>query len=252
MYSKYKSTINYNPWHGCHKISDGCKNCYVYESDEKYDKDSTIITKNKSFSLPIKKDRYGEYKIKSGTTLYTCMTSDFFLEEADDWRRDVWNMIKQRKDLHFVIITKRISRFSVSLPEDWQDAYDNVSIFCTVENQAMADIRLPLFLKLKIRNKGIVCSPLISDISLEKYLNKEIKEVVVAGESGKNARICNYDWVLNIRKQCIKNNIKFVFQQTGAKLMKDNKLYKIQRSKQHSQAQMANIDYTPPYKKRII
>ena len=24
----------WNPWHGCHKISPGCANCYVYRRDE--------------------------------------------------------------------------------------------------------------------------------------------------------------------------------------------------------------------------
>lgn len=39
------------------------------------------------------------------------MTSDFFIEDADQWRDEVWNFIKIRSDLSFVIITKRIHRF---------------------------------------------------------------------------------------------------------------------------------------------
>ena len=30
----------WNPWHGCQKISPGCKNCYVYRQDFKFKKDS--------------------------------------------------------------------------------------------------------------------------------------------------------------------------------------------------------------------
>lgn len=41
----------WNPWHGCRKISDGCKNCYVYRRDAQYDIDSTAVVKNKSFTL---------------------------------------------------------------------------------------------------------------------------------------------------------------------------------------------------------
>ncbi|MDE7407733.1 MAG: phage Gp37/Gp68 family protein, partial [Muribaculaceae bacterium] len=24
------NALMWNPWHGCHKISDGCRHCYVY------------------------------------------------------------------------------------------------------------------------------------------------------------------------------------------------------------------------------
>ena len=27
---------NWNPWHGCTKVSPGCKFCYVYRQDEMY------------------------------------------------------------------------------------------------------------------------------------------------------------------------------------------------------------------------
>ena len=39
--------------------------------------------------MPLKKSRDGEYKIPSGSTIRVCMTSDFFLTEADEWRKEV-------------------------------------------------------------------------------------------------------------------------------------------------------------------
>jgi len=51
-------------------------------------------------------------------------------------------MIKRRPDLEFLILTKRIDRFPVSLPDDWGDGYENVNIGCTVETQSLADYRL--------------------------------------------------------------------------------------------------------------
>ena len=104
----------WNPWHGCIKISPGCLNCYVYRGDERYGRDSGIVAKTRSFDLPLRKNRRGEPKI-SGETVYTCFTSDFFLDEADAWRGEAWAMIKMRPDLNFVIITKRIHRFHVEL-----------------------------------------------------------------------------------------------------------------------------------------
>ncbi len=60
-------------------------------------------------------------------------------------------MIRERTDIDFLILTKRIDRFLVSLPEDWGEGYDNVNIGCTVENQELADHRLPLFLSYPIK-----------------------------------------------------------------------------------------------------
>ena len=78
--------VAWNPWHGFHKISPGCKNCYVYRQDFRFDKDSSVVTKNSNFDFPIKKNRQGNFKISSGELVYTCLTSDFFLEDADSWR----------------------------------------------------------------------------------------------------------------------------------------------------------------------
>ena len=83
-------------------------------------------------------------------------------------------------------------------------------------------------------------------INISKYLNADkIEEVVAGGESGINARICDFSWILGIRSQCINNNIKFTFKQTGAYFFKDGKEYRIKRKYQHSQAKKADIDYLP-------
>ena len=140
----------WNPWHGCHKISPGCQNCYVYRRDESIGKDASIVTKTGDFYLPLKKNRQKEYKLQpQNGSVFTCMTSDFFLEEADEWRPECWRMIRERSDLRFAIITKRIHRFMECIPDDWGEGYPNVSVYCTVENQQMADYRLPIYLELR-------------------------------------------------------------------------------------------------------
>lgn len=234
----------WNPWHGCHKKSSGCLNCYMYRRDAKYDLDSNVVRKTKNYDIVLRKSRDGIYKIKRDTSyVYVCMTSDFFIEEADDWRRDIWRMIKERDDLNFYIITKRIERFNVSLPDDWGDGYDNVTICVTCENQATADYRLPIFIKLPIKHKEIIHEPMLENINIEKYLESgQIDKVICGGESGDKARVCNYDWILNTRRQCLKYNVSFHFKQTGANFMKDNKVYKIPRKYQLVQAGKSRID----------
>jgi protein gp37 len=235
----------WNPWHGCHKISPGCAHCYVYRMDSQFEKDSSKVVKTASFELPIQKKRDGSYKIPPGTHVATCFTSDFFVEEADEWRREAWEMIAQRKDLHFMFFTKRIGRMASHLPPDWGKGYPNVTIGCTVENQQMAEERLPIFLSLPIQTRLIICAPLLGPVQLTPYLSEGIAEVTAGGESGPKARVCDYSWILSLREQCRQAGVPFQFHQTGARLIKDGKLYRIKRKYQHSQAKKANIGYFP-------
>ncbi len=228
----------WNPWHGCHKCSAGCKNCYVYFLDSLRDKDASAVMRNKTdFSLPLKKDRRGEYKVASGTTLGTCFTSDFFIEEADEWRSSAWDMIRKRSDVYFLIPTKRIERFSQCVPEDWGDGWDNVVIAVSSENQAMADKRIPLLLEAKIKRRLVFVSPILEYVALEDYLKSgKIEQVSVGGESYANARVCDFDWVKRIFADCQRNGVQFVFHQTGSNFRKDGRLYRIKHRDESSQA----------------
>jgi len=235
-------SANWNPWHGCHKYSPGCQNCYVYRMDDRHQKDASVVQKTAAFYLPIAHARDGSYKIPSGSLIWTCFTSDFLLEDADGWRAEAWRMIRERADCHFLFITKRIRRFSLCLPEDWGEGYRNLSVCCTVENQTVANERLPVFREAKICHKLIVCEPLLERLNLSPYLGGWVESVTVGGESGEQARTCDYDWILDIRAQCVAANVPFHFKQTGANFMKDAKRYRIPRKLQHAQARKANID----------
>ncbi|MDR2708325.1 MAG: phage Gp37/Gp68 family protein, partial [Nitrososphaerota archaeon] len=87
---------------------------------------------------------------------------------------------------------------------------DNVTVGVSVETQSTADFRLRLLAELPIAHKNIICQPLLEKIDVEKYLDG-VELVVVGGESGKNARFLNFDWVLDIREQCRRNNVSFEF-----------------------------------------
>lgn len=236
-------SMMWNLWHGCHKLSAGCQHCYVYRGDARHDVDSSIVAKTKNFDLPIRKKRNGDYKMPSGTLVYTCFTSDFFVADADPWRADAWQMMRLRSDLNFLMITKRIDRLKECLPDDWADGYDNVTICCTIENQDRADYRLPIYRDAPIKHKVLICEPLLERIDLRPYdIGSWIEQVVVGGESGMEARICAYEWVKEIHDLSLNSNVSFWFKQTGAKFVKDGRLYSIKRQFQHSQARKAGLN----------
>ena len=170
---------DWNPWHGCTKISPGCKFCYVYRQDEMYGNPtaSSRCTKNAAFDLPVQRGRGGSYKIPPGRIILTCFTSDFLLKDADPWRQDCWRMIRERTDCWFYFFTKRIDRLAECLPPDWGEGYDNVMIGCTVENQERADFRLPIFLSLPIKHRSVIVAPMLERVDLSKWLGSGIEEV---------------------------------------------------------------------------
>lgn len=232
----------WDPWRGCHKHSEGCTHCYIHKGDAKRGVDTDLIVKTPNFIAPVRRKKDGEYRMKPDQLVYLCFSTDFLLEDADAWRPECWAMIRERSDLRFLFLTKRIERFMDCIPSDWgDDGYDNVIVGCTVENQRAVDERLSVFATLPIKHKNIICQPLIGRVDISPYL-AGVELVVVGGESDQNARPLNYDWVLDIRQQCIDQNVHFEFRQCGTYFIKDGKGYKLQVRELCSQARKANID----------
>lgn len=236
-------SVSWNPWHGCRKISEGCRNCYVYRQDSRHDKDSREVRQTAMFDRPVRRSRDGRFKVPAGEMVYTCFTSDFLLEEADAWRAEAWEMMRIRHDLRFLFFTKRIDRLAAVLPPT-----------------GATDMRMSSSAaRSKIRRwpiTGCCCSsrrrsatgsssaPRCWDRSTSHAISRPpVEEVSAGGESGNEARPCDDAWVLGLREQCVAADISFCFHQTGARFVKDGRMYRIHRRYQHSQARKAGIDY---------
>ena len=244
-------TTNWNLWHGCTKVSTGCAHCYIYRRDESIGKDPTVITKTNSFNLPIRRLRSGKnrglYRIPAGSKIYTCFSSDFFHSDADEWRDEAWAMIRERSDCFFFMITKRPERIAEHLPYDSSAGRDwnHVTIAVTCENQEMADKRLPSYLSLPIPHHAIMIEPMLTPVDLRKYFAEYpgvIELVSVGGESGPDARACDYDWIKDVHRQCKEHRVPFHYHQTGARLIKDGREHRIPRELQHREARKAGLD----------
>lgn len=232
----------WNPWRGCHRISEGCRYCYIHKGDIKRGVDTNRIERTDNFYAPLTMDRKSGYKMKSGQTVYVCFSSDFLLEEADQWRPECWKIIRSRPDLHFLFLTKRIDRLAKCLPDDWKDGYDNVTIGCSVENQEAVDRTLPIFAELPIKHRNIILQPLLGAVNIEKYIDSA-ELVLVGGESDVNARPLDYEWVLSVRDQCARHRVDFDFHQCGTRFIMNGVIRKLNYAMLYKCAKECSINY---------
>ena len=236
----------WNPWHGCVKYSEGCRYCYMYTMDRYNGLSGAEIRRNKGgFDYPLQRDRSGAYRVRSGETLRVCMTSDFFMEEADPWRAEAWDIMRERRDVRFFLLTKRAHRIRQSLPPDWGDGWEHVMLNVTCENQRRADERLPILLDVPAKHKGVMCAPFLGGIEMESALaTGQIEQVVCGGENYDGARPCHFDWVLSLREQCVRHDVTFAFIETGTCFVKDGKRYTLpDKTLQSQMAYRAGVNY---------
>lgn len=210
----------WNLWHGCRKYSPGCEHCYMYALDNHrglpYEYSATVSRCKGKFDYPLQKNRQKEYKVKPGMRLMVNMTSDTFIEDADEWRDEMWDIIRQRPDVKFWILTKRADRIKDHLPSDWGDGYENVIMNITCENQEMFDERLPYLLDIPAKHKGLCLAPLLGPIDLTKALDShQFDEISAGGENYDNPRPCDYKWIKAMSDQCEAYHVNFCFYETG-------------------------------------
>lgn len=249
--SKIQWTKNtWNPWHGCKKVSEGCKFCYMYRDKERYGQDPTTVMRSKTnFKAPLK---WGD-----PTLIFTCSWSDWFIEEADAWRPEAWEIIRATSQHTYQILTKRPERILQCLPADWGDGYANVWLGVSAENQRAADERIPILNNVPAKVRFLSCEPLLGPVHLiklddeamtliepivikdagrtvdtpdcpsEGYDNSypAIDWVIVGGESGNDNgkyryRACEIEWIEKIVSECYNFDIPVFVKQLGTHLAK--------------------------------
>ena len=199
----------FNPWRGCKKVSPGCANCYMFTEQYRYKLDPTIVTKTTTWSQPRRWQ-----KALNGTNkkemVFTCSWSDFFIEEADAWRSDIWKLIKETPNLIYQILTKRPELIPTRLPPDWDKGYDNVALGVSIEN-AKYNFRADKLREVPARWRFISAEPLLGSV---KGLDLTgIHWLIAGGESGPGFRNMDLDWARECRDMCAAANVKFFYKQ---------------------------------------
>lgn len=167
-------------------------------------------------------------KIRKPELVFTCSMSDFFLEEADKWRDEAWNVIKRTPQHSWQILTKRPERIAKCLPKDWGSGYPNVWLGVTVENQEAIG-RIDKLLKVPASVYFVSAEPLLDEVNFiqnGRNVLDRINWIIVGGESGEDRgkyryRRCDIKWMEKVVNDARSNGHTKVFiKQMGTFLAK--------------------------------
>lgn len=212
------ATVNF--WTGCKKVSPGCKFCYMYRDKERYGKDPATVlrTAPATFNAAL--------KWNDSKRIFTCSWSDFFIEDADTWRDDAWDVIRKTPHHQWQILTKRPERIAQSLPHDWGEGWDNVWLGVSVESQEQVH-RIETLSKIPAKIRFISAEPLIGPIDLTgiKNLATHFHWCIIGGESGNDLgkylyRPCDLEWITKLIDDLNSASVQVFVKQTGTWLSK--------------------------------
>ena len=194
----------WNPWQGCHKVSEACANCYMYRDKKRYGQDASTVVRSRpgTFKAPL--------KWREPARVFTCSWSDFFIEEADEWRDDAWEIIRQTPHLTYQILTKRIERADECLPADWP--LPNVWLGTSIESDRYS-FRADHLRRTPAAVRFISAEPLLGPLPSLDLTG--IDWLIVGGESGPGSRPMHADWARDLRDRCEGTDTAFHFKQWG-------------------------------------
>ena len=175
----------WNPWRGCHKVSAGCKNCYMFDGQLRYGQDpgQVIRAAPATFGAPL--------KWHEGRKVFTCSWSDWFIREADPWRGEAWDIIRATPQHTYQVLTKRPERIAECLPADWGAGWPNVWLGVSAEDQKAAELRLPLLRGIPAAVRFVSCEPVLGPMRLDLA---GLAWVICGGESGAGRRPFERSW----------------------------------------------------------
>lgn len=218
-----------NGGHWCKKISEGCANCYAETQNQSnyFSFASHLRYAGEPPDLILDEAVLQSWmKLKKPHKIFVCSMTDMFGDWISfEWIDKIFAYMKTASWHTFQILTKRPERMLEYFDDyrhdmgashgivNWQGgglAVDltkafplpNVWLGTSIENHNSSDRSQHLY---KLHNRGWTTfysvEPLLEKVEL--YLNHEkVDWVIIGGESGKGARPCHYEWILDIVEQC--------------------------------------------------
>lgn len=278
---------SWNPILGCSPASVGCANCYAERLHTQRNKAFLAGEKVPGcYAEPFDQVRLFPERIaeplgwRKPRRVFVGSMTDLFHPQVEDWWLDRVFAVMALTSWHtFMLLTKRAERMRdyvtalISGARDLttarrdmglglfdglgavatvREGLPNVWLGTTAENQAMADLRIPVLLDTPAARRFVSVEPMLGPVDLHDYLRpggpkcphvdgedgccthpdaptpecfpgsgcpehngKHLDWVICGGESGPGARPMNPVWARILRDQCAASFVPFLFKQWG-------------------------------------
>lgn len=208
--------VNFLTWN-CNKVSPGCKHCYAQTHSEKYPQNSAG---GQFTGAPLLRETaFEELRLtKAGTVLFVNTHSDTFHESVSlGWIKRMFQVMNQRSDLIFLLLTKRPEMALQHAPFlTWTD---NIWLGTSIETQEYYAPRLDALLEVPVKYRFISFEPLLGEIKPDARL-RHVNWIITGGESGEYRRPFGKQWAWDIQDFAARNLIPFYHKQ-GSSLFPD-------------------------------
>ncbi len=241
-----------NPWIGCQRVSPGCELCYAEVQDSRKrwggeahwgPKAPRYRTSRSTWNNALRWNNAAA-KLSKRHLVFCASLADVFedREELVPWRADLFALIRSTPALTWQLLTKRpenivrlwpkeIHRWytmsggptaeRVMCPPPGAEAWPNIWMGTTVEDQRRADERLPVLLSVPAALHWVSAEPLLQTVAMAQWMGPGLVEWVIAGgesDVGATAEARPFDlaWARLLALQCDVARVPFFMKQKGS------------------------------------
>ncbi|HEX3035822.1 MAG TPA: phage Gp37/Gp68 family protein [Thermodesulfobacteriota bacterium] len=223
-----------NPHTGCVPVSEGCGHCYAGIIAERH---RGLPSFPNGFGLTLKPHKLvSPYRLKEPALIFINSMSDLFLEELEDWYRDLEiDLMEDTPQHEYQTLTKRVEAMLEYSKR--RKLPPNLSVGVSIENNRRA-YRIDILRQVDAKTRFLSIEPLLERLSPENLDFSGIDMVITGGESGahlldpkerQRRGLVDYvngiwiprpermDWIRDIRDACLKQGVAFLHKQWGGK-----------------------------------
>lgn len=215
----------WNPTTGCDRVSPGCDNCYALSLSKrlkamgsaKYQTDGDPRTSGPGFGVAVHADTLDiPRRWRDPRIVFVNSMSDLFHARVPlAYLQRVFEVMRETPRHTYQLLTKRAGRLAKVAPQlDWPpNVWMGVSVEDADQVARVDDLR-----RVPAAVRFVSAEPLLgplADLNLA-----DIDWLIAGGESGRNCRPVNPEWVRALRDQCNAAGTAFFFKQWGGRTPK--------------------------------
>jgi len=233
----------FNPWWGCVRVSEACRNCYAEAFDRRFVNDKSPphwgpnaprrFFGDKHWDQPRRWNAAAE-KAGERRRVFCASMADVFEDRQDliPHRRRLWNLILATPHLDWLLLTKRPENFSKMLP--WYDAgipsgfpWSNVWLGVTAEDNGRAEERILTLRGIQADVRFVSCEPILEFIGADTWdltlgYSRSLERIhwlIIGDESGHSGRPADVEWVRVARDAAQRHGVAFHFKQWAGRVV---------------------------------